>query len=163
MPQATNFTDFASTQDSEGIFDILIDAGAGDFVTTDAEDSAIVVSLFSDRRAFPDEVADPMKRRGWIGDEVAEVTGDRHGSGLWLYEQRRLTPEVANGVRMEAVASLQWMVEQGLVTSVAADVVKNYVVRSVTINITCALPSGGTFSEGYVLANNTRTGLLAQV
>ena len=157
------FTDFAVQQDSEGVFDILVDAPNGDFVTTNGEDSALLVSLFSDRRAHADEVANTMHRRGWIGDLVSDVLGDRHGSGLWLYEQRRLTPEVASGIRTEAEQALTWMVEQSLVKSVSAEVSRDQAKRSLFLNITCALPEGGSFSESYTLANNTRTGLLAQV
>jgi len=156
------FTDFSSTQDKEGIFDISIDADTADFVTTNAEDSALIVSLFSDRRATGDEVADAMKRRGWIGDLVSDVPGDRHGSGLWLYEQRRLTEDVATGVRLEAEHALRWMIEQGLLRTVSATVTRNLVTRSLTLNITGAVPQGGTFSEAYNLAVATRSGLLAR-
>jgi phage gp46-like protein len=168
MPHLAHFTDFAVAQDSEGIFDILIneypsDPKCADFEVTEGEESAFLVSLFSDRRAYPDEVADAMKRRGWIGDLVAEVLNDRHGSGLWLYEQRRLTPEVSTGIRIEAEHALTWMVEQGLFTSVAAVVAVDPVTRTLRLDITGTVSQGTIFSVGYSLANVTRTGLLARV
>ena len=63
----TRYVDLAYAQDDEGVFDLVIDEDMADFDTTDGLESAIVVSLFSDRRAYRDEVGDPMKR----GDGLA--------------------------------------------------------------------------------------------
>ena len=63
----TPFTDLAFAADDEGIYDLVVDAEAGDFAIATGFESAYAVSLFSDRRARADEVADPLKRRGWTG------------------------------------------------------------------------------------------------
>ncbi|MEQ8823850.1 MAG: phage GP46 family protein [Filomicrobium sp.] len=156
----TRFTDLYVEQDSEGIFDLVIDEDERDFELTDGLDSAIIVSLFSDRRAYADEVQDPWKRRGWIGDLVSEEPNDRHGSGLWLYEQRRLTQDTAIGVRNEAVQSLEWMQDEALVTQVEADVLSYPEHRRVDLRITLQLLDGGVVQRAYALADATRTGIL---
>lgn len=156
----SRYTDLAYTIDEEGLYDLEIDPDTGDFVVTDGLESALFVSLFSDRRAYEDEVRDPLKRRGWIGDLVSDVPGDRFGSGLWLYEQRRLTGEVAAGVRIEAEAALNWMVQDGLARTVQAAVLSRPADRAIDLAITIALPDGGTTSRAYVLADATRYGLL---
>lgn len=159
----TKYTDLAYEQDDDGIFDLIIDEDQADFETTDGLESAIVVSVFSDRRAYKDEVGDPMRRRGWIGDLVSEVPGDLHGSGLWLYEQSRLTQEVVTGVRQEAEQCLEWMIQEDLVVSVSAAVASDPVKRQLRLVITTSSPTGGTSVRAYELANATRNGTLARL
>ena len=82
--------DLEHTIDAEGSFDLVIENG--DFKTSAGLESPLVVSLFSDRRAFDDEgISDPLRRRGWLGSTIAGGTDHNFGSGLWLYEQARMT------------------------------------------------------------------------
>ncbi len=156
-----NFTDLAFAADDEGIYDLVIDANARDFKLTAGLESASFVSLFSDRRARADEVADPMKRRGWIGNLLSDVPNDNFGSGLWLYEQRRLTDDVIAGVRSEAEQSHAWMVDEGLAKYVIASITSNAWARSVEIVITIAEPEGNITKHAFPLIQATKTGLLA--
>ena len=71
-----------------GLYDIQL-GDDGDILTEDAFDTAIIVSIFSDRRADESEALIPEMRRGWIGNE--STPGIEIGSKLWLYEQARLT------------------------------------------------------------------------
>jgi phage gp46-like protein len=157
------YTDLAYEQDADGVFDFVIDDDAGDFKTDDGFEAAIVVSLFSDRRAYSSEVRDPMKRRGWIGDLVSEVPNDRHGSGLWLYEQHRLTQETVIGVRTEAVQSLEWMQEESYVTHSEAMVLSNAKDREINLVVTLHFLDGGSSQRVFALADATREGLLAKL
>lgn len=157
----SRYTDLWIEQDDEGVFDFVVENG--DLKTTDGLDSAVVVSLFSDRRAYREEVADPMKRRGWIGDLVSDVASDRHGSGLWLYEQHRLTQATAVGVRNEAVQAFDWAVDENLIERAEADVLKHPAERRITLNVTLHMLDGGKTSRAFVLADATRTGLLARL
>lgn len=153
-------TDLAVKADAETIYDLVIDSDTRDLVTTDSLDSALFVSLFTDRRARPDEVAEAIKRRGWDGDLIADIPDDRIGSGLWLYEQRRLTPDVVNGVRAEAELALTWLVPD-LAQHVTATITQDAAARSVTLAVAIAIPTGRLL-KSYILANATRTGLLAR-
>jgi phage gp46-like protein len=150
------YTDLVFELDSDGIYDLALDTDTRDMALIDGLESAIMVSLFSDRRAADDEVVDPLKRRGWIGDLVSEVPGDRHGSGLWLYEQRRLSEETIVGLKNEAEASLRWMLDEGLVTTVEASVVPDPAHRSVTLVIKLGSPQGGQTIRKFTLADKTR-------
>lgn len=151
----STYADLAYAKDTAGYYDLVVDAGTRDFTTTDGLDSALMVSLFSDRRAYEDEVADAMKRRGWIGDLVARDVGDRHGSGLWLYEQRRLDEETVIGLRIEAESALTWMREEGLITAHSASVTPDPVNRRITLMVSLAYPDGSVARKAYALANNT--------
>ena len=157
------YVDLAYEQTTDGLMDLIIDPDTRDLETTDGLDSALLVSLFSDRRAYDDEVADPMKRRGWIGDTVSRVPNDRHGSGLWLYEQRRLGPagatgrpgETAIGLRIEADAAVEWMREEGLITGHAATVTPDTAGRSANLTVSLAYPDGSRSQKSFALADNT--------
>lgn len=155
------FTDLAVVRGADGIYDIDIDAPNRDAELDDGLYEAIFISLFSDRRAAADEVADPMKRRGWIGDLVADVPGDRHGSGLWLYAQSRLTPDIQAGIESDARGCLAWMVDDGLVSSVTVSTERQDAARQLVLNVTMSLAGGNVSRHAFVLANATRSGLLS--
>lgn len=81
---------------------------------------AIVISLFTHRRADPDDNADvPM---GWWGDTWPMVANDRYGSKLWLLQRSKLTNALVNTVRTYIRESLQWMLDDGVVSRVDIDV-----------------------------------------
>lgn len=156
------YTDLAYARDEEGLYDLVIDAGARDLATTDGIDSALMVSLFSDARARADEVADPLMRRGWIGNLVAEVPGDNHGSKLWLYEQRRLSADVEVGLESESEAALAWLVEQRLTRVISADVVRDPAKRAAHLRINGSYPDGQSWAMAFPLIDRTAARALVQ-
>ena len=81
---------------------------------------AVVISLFTHRRADTDDNADvPM---GWWGDTWPMVANDRYGSKLWLLQRSKLTNALVNTVRTYLRESLQWMLDDGVVSRVDIDV-----------------------------------------
>lgn len=80
---------------------------------------AVIISLFSWRRANPDDNAPiPM---GWWGDTYPTVTGDRIGSRLWLLGREKITNDVLNRARDYAIEALQWMLDDGVATRIDVD------------------------------------------
>lgn len=74
---------------------------------------AVVISLFTWRRAKPDDETDvPM---GWWGDTWPVAQNDRYGSRLWLLQRKKLTNQTALEARTYIREALQWMLEDGLV------------------------------------------------
>lgn len=155
------FTDLAVIDNGNGLYDLDLDSDLADAATDGGLYGALLISLFTDRRAASDEVADPMKRRGWIGDLVSDVPGDRIGSGLWLYAQSRLTPDIQAAIEGEARSSLQWMIDERLVAAVAVATVADHAARTLSLNVTLTLVDGRVSQHAFVLANATRTGLLS--
>lgn len=151
----SSYTDLSYERTPEGYYDLVIDADNRDLATTDGLESALFVSFFSDRRARPDEVPDPLKRRGWIGDLVSEVPGDLHGSGLWLYEQSRITQAVATGLRIEGNAAVEWMIEAGLIRNSECAVLTEPAKRRVQFVVSVTEPDGGETTRAYLLADRT--------
>lgn len=77
---------------------------------------AVIISLFSWRRANPDDNApEPM---GWWGDTYPTVAGDRIGSRLWLLGREKITNEMLNRARDYATEALQWLIDDGVAARV---------------------------------------------
>lgn len=149
----SKFTDIHVEQDSDGIYDCVIEDG--DLKKTAGMDSSIFISLFTDRRANADEVADPMKRRGWSGTQLTPNRQGNKGSGIWLYEQRRLDQDTREGVRMESYQSLFWTVTDQLTKQIDVDTKANPRERSMDLQVRLTGKKGGVTSFGYQLWNAT--------
>ena len=105
--------DFGLFQGSEGA-DLAI---AADDLAVDASlRTAIVISLFSDRRAEPEDVipdGTDNPRGYW-----ADTAEDRWGSRLWLLQGAKLVPETAARARAYAEEALAWLVTDRVAKSV---------------------------------------------
>lgn len=102
----------------------LIDDGS-DLTTDRGLMTAVLLSLFLDRRAEPDDKppsGDARDRRGWWGDQFADVEGDRYGSRLWLLARAKRTNDVALLAQEYAREALAWMIEDRVVASIDVDV-----------------------------------------
>ena len=86
-----------------GEIDLSTDAGL---------ETAIVISLFTDRRAEGEELPSGETRlKGWWGDSVAEAEGDRIGSKLWLLYREKHLSEVAKRAKEYTEDALRWLTE----------------------------------------------------
>ncbi len=79
---------------------------------------AVLVSLFTWRRANPDDDLPGDLRQGWWGDSFPTVPNDRIGSRLWLLARAKLLPETVNRAREYAEEALHWLVEDGVASRV---------------------------------------------
>lgn len=101
----------------------LLQVGTG-LATDEGLRTAIVLSLFTDRRAEADDElpAGETDRRGWWGDELADIEGDRIGSRLWLLSRRKILPATLVEARQMAEESLAWLVEDGIAARIEVEV-----------------------------------------
>jgi phage gp46-like protein len=95
----------------------------GDILTDDFFDTALLMSLFCERRATADEMPQSELRRGWIGNE--ETPDFEIGSKLWLYEQARATLTTFRGIETVVLNGLQWFIDDGLIVNNLAKVSLN--------------------------------------
>ena len=79
---------------------------------------AVTISLFTWRRAGPDDAVDDSNRKGWWGDCVPSVAGDKIGSRLWLLQRRTLVADTLKDAQSYAEEALAWLMEDEVVTSV---------------------------------------------
>lgn len=143
-------TDVLIVADSNNEYDLVIDDN-GDFSSGDFFDSSLLYSIFGERRALASEVPKTSRRRGWIGNEFSDF---ENGSGLWLYEQPRLTRTILNGIEDESLISLQWFLDDDFAigTLSAQGVVSN---SSVGLNIEIQRPNSEVEQRYFELWRNT--------
>ncbi len=82
--------------------------------------TAVILSLFSDRRAGADDLL-PLNvtdRRGWCGDEFGGLQSDEWGSHLWLGYYTKRTDDWLDFMRFAAEEALAHLVKRGLVDHV---------------------------------------------
>ena len=94
---------------------------SGSLEADDGLQTAIVISLFTDRRADPSDLpanASGADRRGWWGDSFADVEGDRIGSRLWLLARAKKTQATLLRARDYTKEALQWLIEDGVAREV---------------------------------------------
>ncbi len=131
-------------------YDMQIDTN-GDIKTADFFDTAILMSLFCERRAEPSEVPESHRRRGWVGNESTPTF--EIGSKLWLYSQERATRTVLRGIETVVLNGLQWLIDDGYaldITTIAA-----LASGLVTLNVVIKRPDSIVDNRFYKLWGNT--------
>jgi phage gp46-like protein len=143
--------DACLTKLDDGLYDLEIDSN-GDIKTVDSFDSAIIVSLFAEKRADESEISLPQFRRGWIGNE--STPNIEIGSKLWLYSQSRLTEKIKSGIENAARECLLWLVEDNFAVSI--DTVKATIItEGVALEIIIRRPNSEVLKRNYTLWDNT--------
>lgn len=104
---------------------IIWDNGLGDLalngidmLTDDSLTTAVIISLFTDRRAQDSDALPGADgdRRGWWGDSYR----DRPiGSRLWLLSREKTLQSVLDRAAAYALEALQWLKEAGRVSKIA--------------------------------------------
>ncbi len=102
-------------------WDLTIDA-TGDILTADFFDTALLMSIYAEKRASESEVPQSRLRRGWIGNE-SFADGFEIGSKIWLFGQARLNRDTLNGITSAAIEGLQWFLNRGFAINLAIDTV----------------------------------------
>lgn len=117
----TATTDAVLSRTETAKWDLTIDS-TGDILTADFFDTALLMSLYTERRASESEVSESRFRRGWIGNE-SFTDGFEIGSKIWLFEQSRLNRDTLNGITSAAIEGLQWFLNRGFAINLAVDTV----------------------------------------
>lgn len=106
-------------QTTEGVkyYDFDISA-EGDFVLTDGLDTALLMSVFCEKRDETIEV--PLNRGGWSGNELND-TNYQIGSLLWTKYQSAMDAEIADDVNDILIDGNQWFIDDGILDNVEAE------------------------------------------
>ncbi len=109
-------TDFALAMSPLGVVDLAMVGLELD--TDDGLETAVIVSLFTDRHVDPEELPlGESQQRGWWGD-VASDDGYPTGSRLWLLQREKAVAAVAQRAKDYCAEALEWMVDDGVTTSI---------------------------------------------
>lgn len=93
---------------------------AGGLDERDPLGTAVVLSLFTDRRAPEGWRPEEADRRGWWGDGAvpAGENGREDGSWLWLLRREAVTEENIRLARIYAEQALQWLVDENVASRI---------------------------------------------
>lgn len=116
----------------------------GDLEGDDGLQTAVIISLFTDKRISDDELPlEETSKRGWWGDTFPAVDQDKIGSRLWLLERVKRTAETLRKSEDYIKEALNWLIEDGVSTSI--EVTSSYDENNQLVAaITIAKPKGRT-------------------
>ena len=107
--------------------------------------TAVIISLFTDKRAEADaELPDPSGgRRGWWPDTKTQ----KIGSHLWLINREKTLEEVAARAKEYCEAALKWLTDDGIAASVT---VETSVIRPNGLQILIEIQRGAAKKYDYL-------------
>lgn len=122
--------------------DWVVSGGA--LQSTDDLQTAVLISLFTDRVAqandvIPDGTTDP---RGWWGDIQPSGNVIPIGSRLWLLSREKQTQQTLNRAKNYAQEALQWLLDDGV--AVQIDIQVSWQQRSFLAMVVTIYRSNGT-------------------
>ena len=92
-----------------------------DLERDDGLETAVIISLFTDRRASPEQIPVELPQddlRGYWGDIANATPSDQTGSLLWLLAREKQLPQVLGRAQQYCREALAWMVEDLVATRV---------------------------------------------
>jgi len=141
-------------KNDDNLWDIEIDTN-GDLKGSNSIDTAVLMSLFTDKRADASEIRDSKERRGWWGNLFNDNEDYEIGSKLWLStNQGRLTDDTLNAINSQALNCLVWMKEDNIVDDikVSSNIIGNEQVR---LNLKFIIGSN-IINKYFILWENSR-------
>lgn len=130
--------------------DIAIDGF--DLARDDGLETAVIISLFCDRRAASvEQIPDELPKddlRGYWGDVRPFVEGDKTGSLLWLLSREKQTPQTLSRAQEYCTEALQWMLDDKVAALV--NVACSYVATGwMRIDVDIYRPDGAPVTYRY--------------
>jgi phage gp46-like protein len=132
--------------DSGDTFDFAL--SKNDFLLEEGLRTAVIISLFTDKRVSKEEIQDGQEQKGWWADTLSEIQGDQIGSKLWLLEREKQTNEVLTRAIEYATEALAWLIEDEVASKV--DVTASYPSRGIlAIGVVITRPNGEKLNYAF--------------
>lgn len=143
-------TDIALQQTGVGNFNLLLNAAGNDLLADDGLETAVIISLFSDKRLPAgqtpnDGTNDP---RGWWGD-IGDEDGKQLGSYLWLLWREKVLPSTVARAIEYCKDALQWMIDDGIAATVNVTGERAGLYQ-ISLGIEILRPTGDTLRYAYL-------------
>ena len=103
--------------DNDDLYDIEID-DLGDIKKTDSLDTALLMSVFCEKRADESEVINVDRRGGDWSNALNDVQDYEIGSKLWLLNQSRSSQENILLGKNFIEEGLNWLIDDNIVKSI---------------------------------------------
>jgi phage gp46-like protein len=110
-------SDFKLFEEAGYFFDFSVDEFGKTAQGAEIE-SAVIISIFTDRRANPTDEVIGGDYKGWWADTYYQ---DIIGSRLWTLRRRKATQEVLRLAKEIIIECLQWLVDDGVVDRVEVE------------------------------------------
>ena len=108
---------------NQGTYQWDIDFSGGDIETTQGLDSAIYLSILSEKRASASQVKDARLRRGHFINEFNNIQNSEVGSLVWYYSGQAVNNESNASLIQDAITdSLSWILDQGIASDLEVSV-----------------------------------------
>ncbi|WP_311886736.1 MULTISPECIES: phage GP46 family protein [unclassified Pseudomonas] len=102
---------------------------------------AVLISLFTWRRALTDDPVDDEELYGWWGDSYPGIADDRIGSRLWLLRRVKLTDATQRDAEFYANEALRWLLDDGHVIAIEITSEKAEINR-LNLTVILTVPGG---------------------
>jgi phage gp46-like protein len=92
-----------------------------DLARDDGLETAVIISLFTDRRAVGEQIPAELPQddpRGYWGDVSNATPSDQTGSLLWLLAREKQLPPVLSRAQQYCREALAWMIEDLVATRI---------------------------------------------
>lgn len=102
---------------------------------------AVLISLFTWRRALTDDPVDDDELFGWWGDSYPDIADDRIGSRLWLLRRVKLTDATQRDAEFYANEALRWLLDEG--HAIAIEITSEKVdISRLNLTVILTVPGG---------------------
>jgi phage gp46-like protein len=105
--------------------DISFDPSGQDLEHDSGLETAVLISLFTNRRADDDDVLPDQESteiQGWWGDLASpEIEGDQIGSKLWLLGREKTTEDILARTKLYVEEALQWLIDDGVAAKIEVE------------------------------------------
>lgn len=102
---------------------------------------AVLISLFTWRRALTDDPVDDEELFGWWGDSYPNIADDRIGSRLWLLRRVKLTDATQRDAEFYANEALRWLLDDGQAIAIEITSEKAEISR-INLTVILTVPGG---------------------
>lgn len=102
---------------------------------------AVLISLFTWRRALTDDPVDDDELFGWWGDSYPNIADDRIGSRLWLLRRVKLTDATQRDAEFYANEALRWLMDDGHAIAIEITSEKAEITR-LNLTVIITVPGG---------------------
>lgn len=126
--------------------------------SSDALTRAVIISLFTWRRANADDDLPGNEKMGWWGDSYPVVESDKIGSRLWLLSRAKLTSKTLADAKRYCEEALQWLIDDGIAARVEVETERQG-LSALAVRTRIYKPHGGTLDLRFAQVWESHNGV----